>query len=343
MAVSTQSSLSSIITEERPSLAQFLQEERQHYADIPEALLRIVYAIASASKMVNALVRRLDLTGLVGSLGVRNTTGDMQQQLDVIAHHHFLYRLSALREVCAVASEEATDIVTLGHPRGDYIIALDPLDGSPNIDVNAAIGTIFSVYRRHPSRASTPVQQDDILQPGTQQQAAGYILYGTSTILVYTTSHGVHSFTYDPIKEEFLLARQDIQMPKEGKIYAINDGYWEDFPGYVRDYIQQCRRHGCVARYGGALVADFHRHLVRGGIYLYPPTQKNPTGKLRLMLECNALALLAEHAGGKASSGQHATLHILPTTLHQQVPLYVGSAHMIQALLAARARAGIAS
>lgn len=317
----------------RPSLDQFLQKEQQQFPNLPKALPRIFHAMATAGKVVNEVVRRLGLVGMIGSQEAYNASGDAQQKLDMMAHNCFVRTLAATAEVCAVISEEAAGTIEFTHSRGDYIIALDPLDGSPNIDVNAAIGTIFSVYRRR-SAQSMLVQQTDVLQEGSKQQAAGYILYGTSTMLVYTACHGVHGFTYEPSVDEFFLTHQAMQLPEDGQTYAINDGHFNTFPSYVQRYVEQCRRNNCVARYMGALVADFHRHLVQGGIYLYPPTRKNPEGKLRLMLECNALALIAEQAGGTASNGHQAILTIQPQAIHQRVPLYIGSMNMVQSLLA---------
>ncbi len=322
-----------IIPDLGPSLDQFLQEEQQQFPYLPKALPRILHAIAAAGKAVNEVVRRLDLVGMIGSQETYNPSGDTQQKLDMMAHNCFMRMLAATGEVCAVISEEEKDIIEFTKNRGDYIIALDPLDGSPNIDVNAAIGTIFSVYQRH-STQSTPVQQKDVLQEGSKQLAAGYILYGTSTMFVYTACHGVHGFTYEPSVSTFFLVHKAMKMPEDGQTYAINDGHFNTFPSYVQCYVQQCRRNNRVARYMGALVADFHRHLVQGGIYLYPPTLKNPEGKLRLMLECNALALIAEQAGGTASNGQQAILTIQPEAIHQRVPLYIGSMNMVQSLLA---------
>lgn len=321
-----------IISNLGPSLDEFLQKEQQQFSDFSSALLRILYVIAEAGKAVNDVVRRLNLVGIIGSQGAHNSSGDEQQHLDMMAHHCFVRMLVATEEVCAVISEEAADIIACPNRDSDYVVALDPLDGSPNIDVNAAIGTIFSIYQRRSSR-SMPVQKEDVLQAGSKQLAAGYILYGTSTMLVYTIGHGVHGFTYEPSMRQFFLAHQAIKMPQYGHTYAINDGHFDTFPSYVQRYIQQCRRNSYTARYVGALVADFHRHLITGGVYLYPPTRTNPAGKLRLMLECNALALLAEQAGGTASSGQQAILSIQPQSIHQRVPLYIGSIHMVQSLL----------
>jgi fructose-1,6-bisphosphatase I len=317
----------------RPSLDQFLKEEQRQFPNLPKALPRVLQAIAAAGKEVNEVVRRLDLVGMIGSQGTCNPSGDTQQKLDMMAHTYFVRRLAATEEVCAVISEEAADTLAFTNSGGNYIIALDPLDGSPNIDVNAAIGTIFSVYQRR-SAQSMPAQQEDVLQEGSKQLAAGYILYGTATMFIYTACHGVHGFTYEPAVETFLLTYRAIQMPKDGQSYATNDGHFDTFPSYVQHYIQQCRRNNRVARYMGALVADFHRHLIQGGIYLYPPTRKNPEGKLRLMLECNALALIAEQAGGTASNGHQTILTIQPQAIHQRVPLYIGSMNMVQSLLA---------
>ena len=328
-----QKETSDIMPDVEPSLEQFLKKEQQHFDDLPEALPRILYALASAGKSVNEVVRKLHLVGIVGSQGTYNLSGDEQQKLDIMAHDCYVRVLAATSEVGAVISEEQADIIQFSNGCGDYIIALDPLDGSPNIDVNAAIGTIFSVYQRRSPR-STPIQQEDILQEGSHQLAAGYILYGTSTMFVYTACYGVHGFTYEPSRGEFLLVYEAMKMPEDGHSYAINDGCFDTFPIYVQRYIQQCRRHSYAARYMGAFIADFHRHLIRGGIYLYPPTHKNPSGKLRLMLECNALALIAEQAGGAASDGQRAILAIQPTSIHQRVPLYIGSKNMVQRLLA---------
>ena len=316
-----------------PSLAQFLREEQREFPELSEVLLRILGAMAAAGEVLNEVVRKLDLVGIIGNQGSYNSSGDTQQNLDMMAHDCFVQTLSAIEEVCAVISEEEEGIIEFTNNRGNYIITLDPLDGSPNINVNASIGTIFSVYQRRSSQPA-PVQQEDVLQEGCRQLAAGYILYGTSTMFVYTACHGVHGFTYEPAVGKFFLAHRAMQIPKDGKSYAINDGYFDTFPGAVQHYIRQCRHNGYAARYMGALVADFHRHLIQGGIYLYPPTRKNPEGKLRLMLECNALALIAEQAGGTASNGQQSILTVRPNAIHQRVPLYIGSKNMVQGLLA---------
>ncbi len=316
------------------SLAQFLKEEQEQFPDIPEELLPILHAIAAAGKAIDKVVRTLGLVDITGDQGTYNASDEAQQKLDLLAHHWLLDALAHTGAVCAVVSEEAPTIIELPNSNGKYIVALDPLDGSPNIDVNAHIGTIFSLYQRQTTQ-SMAVQQEDVLQKGNAQLAAGYILYGTSTMFVYTARHGVHGFTYHPAADDFFLAYKAMQLPKSGRCYAINDGYFEAFPGYVQHYIHRCRRNGYSARYTGALIADFHRHLIQGGIYLYPPTKKHAEGKLRLVVECNALALMAEEAGGAASNGQQSILSLQPQAIHQRVPLYIGATNMVQDLLAA--------
>jgi fructose-1,6-bisphosphatase I len=231
-------------------------------------------------------------------------------------------------EVCALISEESESYEDLNN-NGKYVIAIDPLDGSSNIDVNVSIGTIFSIYRRI-SKVGSPIQQEDILQKGSEQVAAGYILYGSSTMMVYTTGHGVNGFTFEQSLGEFFLSHPDMQMPDNGKIYSINEGQSNSFSESVKKYVQDCKDKKMTARYIGSLVADFHRNLLKGGIYIYPSTAKDPEGKLRLMYECNALAFISEQAGGMATDGKTRILDIQPTALHQRVPFFVGSKKMVE-------------
>ncbi|MEX2233494.1 MAG: class 1 fructose-bisphosphatase, partial [Cyclobacteriaceae bacterium] len=231
-------------------------------------------------------------------------------------------------EVCALISEENESFVDLNN-EGKYVIAIDPLDGSSNIDANVAIGTIFSVYRRK-SKEGTPIQIEDILQKGFEQVAAGYVLYGSSTMLVYTTGHGVNGFTYEPGLGEYFLSHPQMAIPENGKTYSVNEGNYNSFSPSVKSYLEYCRSQYYTARYIGSLVADFHRNLLKGGIYIYPATEKDRGGKLRLMYECNALAFLAEEAGGKATDGHRRILEIEPQSLHQRTPFYVGSRHMVE-------------
>jgi len=209
-----------------------------------------------------------------------------------------------------------------------YVVAIDPLDGSSNIDVNVSIGTIFSIYKRK-STPGTPVTKEDYLQPGNAQVLAGYILYGSSTMLVYTTGNGVHGFTYDPSLGEYFLSHNQMVIPDGGKIYSVNEASINSFPLYVKKYIEECHENNYTARYIGSLVSDFHRNLLKGGIYFYPPTGKNPDGKLRLMYECNALAFIAEQAGGAATDGSRRIMDIIPEAIHQQIPYFVGSKEMV--------------
>lgn len=231
-------------------------------------------------------------------------------------------------EACAIISEETESYTDLRN-NGKYVIAIDPLDGSSNIDVNVSIGTIFSVYRRK-SAVASPISEEDILQAGEEQVAAGYILYGSSTMLVYTTGHGVNGFTLEPTLGEYVLSHPDMVIPEDGRTYSINEGMSNHFPESLKKYIAYCKDNNYTARYIGSLVADFHRNLLKGGIYIYPATKKDPNGKLRLMYECNALAFLAEQAGGEASDGTTRIMSITPKTLHQRTALFIGSKNMVR-------------
>lgn len=319
-------------TSSTPTLAQHLKGEQQQFSDIPLAIPHLLGTLAAASTAIGDYVGSVSLLNLTGTHGTHNPSGDVQQRLDVLAHDCLVRKLEATQAVCAIISEEATDLIPCAGSDGHYVVALDPLDGSLNIDINAPVGTLFAIYQRvtPPGAVATLA---DVLQAGDRQIAAGYVLYGSSTMLVYTAGHGVHGFTYDSSAEQFVLTHRDIRMPREGKYYAVNDAHFVNFPGYVQQYIQHCRQGHCTARYVGALVADFHRHLLQGGIYMYPPTPKNPNGKLRLLLECNALAMVATQAGGAASNGQQAILSVEPQAIHQRTPLYIGSASMVAQLL----------
>ncbi len=310
------------------ALDRFIKNHQNQFPFASGELSQLLRDIALASKVVNREVNKAGLIDIMGANGSINTAGDQQQKLDVLANIRFTRALMKGGEVCALVSEETESYVDLNN-EGKYVIAIDPLDGSSNIDVNVSIGTIFSVYRRK-SIAGMPIQEMDILQKGSEQVAAGYILYGSSTMLVYTTGHGVNGFTYEPSLGEYFLSHPDMQMPDDGKIYSINEGLANSFSQSVRDYIQYCKDNLYTARYIGSLVADFHRNLLKGGIYIYPATARDPAGKLRLMYECNALAFIAEQAGGKASNGKLRILDIDPTDLHQRTPFYVGSNKMVE-------------
>lgn len=310
------------------TLDRFIKNNQDQFQFASGELSQLLRDIALASKVVNREVNKAGLIDIMGPLGSQNTGGEEQQKLDVLANIRFSRALKKGGEVCALISEESESYEDLNN-HGKYVIAIDPLDGSSNIDVNVSIGTIFSIYRRK-SKVGEPIQEEDILQKGTEQVAAGYILYGSSTMLVYTTGHGVNGFTFEQSLGEYFLSHENMQMPEEGKIYSINEGPSNSFEEQIKKYLEFCKSNDYTARYIGSLVADFHRNLLKGGIYIYPSTAKDPNGKLRLMYECNALAFISEQAGGKATDGKLRILDIQPTTLHQRVPFFVGSLRMVE-------------
>jgi len=310
------------------ALDRFIKNNQDQFQYASGELSQLLRDIALASKVVNREVNKAGLIDIMGSMGTQNMEGDNQQKLDVLANIRFTRALAKGGEVCALISEESESFVDLNND-GRYVIAIDPLDGSSNIDVNVSIGTIFSIYRRK-SQAGTPIQSIDILQKGSEQVAAGYVLYGSSTMLVYTTGHGVNGFTYEPSLGEYFLSHPDLKMPQDGKIYSINEGSSGSFSNGVRQYVQYCKDQNYTARYIGSLVADFHRNMLKGGIYIYPATSKDPNGKLRLMYECNALAFIAEQAGGSATDGNGRILDIELKELHQRTAFFVGSKNMVQ-------------
>jgi fructose-1,6-bisphosphatase I len=310
------------------ALDRFIKNNQDQFQYASGELSQLLRDIALASKVVNREVNKAGLIDIMGAMGSQNSGGEQQQKLDVLANIRFTRALTKGGEVCALVSEETESYVDLNND-GGYVIAIDPLDGSSNIDVNVSIGTIFSVYRRK-SAIGKPIQEEDILQTGAEQVAAGYILYGSSTMLVYTTGHGVNGFTYESTLGEYVLSHANMKMPDNGKIYSINEGSANSFAQSVNDYLQYCKDQNYTARYIGSLVADFHRNLLKGGIYIYPATAKDKNGKLRLMYECNALAFLAEQAGGLATDGHTRILELKPKDLHQRTPFYVGSKNMVQ-------------
>ncbi|MCA4893376.1 MAG: class 1 fructose-bisphosphatase [Cytophagales bacterium] len=310
------------------ALDRFIKNNQFQFQYASGELSQLLRDIALASKVVNREINKAGLIDIMGSMGSQNSTGEQQQKLDVLANIRFTRALTKGGEVCALISEETESFVDLSND-GKYVIAIDPLDGSSNIDVNVSIGTIFSIYRRK-SKVGLPISDADILQTGDEQVAAGYILYGSSTMLVYTTGHGVNGFTYEPTLGEYVLSHPDMTIPETGKIYSINEGSANSFSQSVKSYIQYCKDNNYTARYIGSLVADFHRNLLKGGIYVYPATAKDVNGKLRLMYECNALAFIAEQAGGKATDGKGRIMEIKPKDLHQRTPFYVGSKRMVE-------------
>ncbi len=310
------------------ALDRFIKNNQDQFQYANGELSQLLRDIALASKVVNREVNKAGLIDIMGPMGSQNTGGEQQQKLDVLANIRFTRALTKGGEACALISEETESFVDLNN-EGRYMIAIDPLDGSSNIDVNVSIGTIFSIYRRK-SPVGQPIQENDILQTGDEQVAAGYILYGSSTMLVYTTGHGVNGFTYESTLGEYVLSHPDMNIPEDGKIYSINEGLSNSFSHSVKSYIQYCKDNNYTARYIGSLVADFHRNLLKGGIYIYPATSKDKNGKLRLMYECNALAFLAEQAGGQATTGKSRILEIKPKDLHERTPFYVGSKKMVE-------------
>lgn len=309
------------------TLDRFIKNNENEFQFPSGELSQLLRDIALASKVVNREVNKAGLIDIMGAEGSINATGEEQRKLDMLANIRFTRAVMKGGEVCVILSEESDSWVGL-NSNGKYVIAIDPLDGSSNIDVNVSIGSIFSIYRRK-SSPGTPISMEDIFQKGAEQVAAGYILYGPSSMLVYTTGCGVNGFTYEPSLGEYFLSHPDIRIPEDGNVYSVNEGASNSFPMFVKGYIQYCKDEGYTARYIGSLVADFHRNLLRGGIYIYPTTAKHREGKLRLIYECNPLAFIVEQAGGKATNGEVRILDILPDCIHERSPFYIGSKKMV--------------
>lgn len=320
------------------TLDDFIIRKQKDYPEAKGEFSRLLHHMGTAAKMVSSKIRKAGLADILGRAGNTNVQGEEQQKLDVYADEVFISALHSSGECCGVATEENQNIITFTHEfavNGKYILCLDPLDGSSNIDVNVSVGTIFSVYRRISEKGSTATDAD-FLQKGTEQVAAGYIIYGSSTMLVYTTGNGVNGFTLDPSLGEFCLSNPDLTIPRKGKIYSVNEGNYIKFPEGIKKYIKYCQERDAItnrpytSRYIGSLVSDFHRNLMKGGVYMYPSSEIYPNGKLRLLYECNPMALIAEKAGGKATDGYKRILEIEPTSLHQKTPYFVGSVEMVE-------------
>ncbi len=319
------------------SLGEFIIKNQNDFRYSSGELSRLINSIRLAAKMVNHKVNKAGLVDIVGRAGEMNVQGEAQQKLDVYANEVFVNGLVNRNIVCGIATEEEEDFLSIkgrpGSNENKYVVLLDPLDGSSNIDVNVSVGTIFSIYRRV-SEDGTPVGIDDFLQPGNKQVAAGYIVYGTSTIFVYTTGHGVNGFTLNPAIGTYYLSHPNMKFPPKGSIYSVNEGNYVHFPQGVKDYIKYCQEEKedrpYTSRYIGSMVSDFHRNMIKGGIYFYPSTSSNPRGKLRLLYECNPLAFIAEQAGGKASDGFKRIMDIEPTELHERVPFFCGNRDMVK-------------
>ncbi len=321
------------------TLGEFIVERQAEYPGATGELSGILSSIRLSAKIIHRDINRAGLTqDILGVSGDENIQGETQMKLDVFANETMKKALIARGDVAGFASEEDDTFVAFDTERGrnaKYILMTDPLDGSSNIDVNVSVGTIFSIYKRV-SPIGSPVTIDDFLQKGRKQVAAGYVTYGSSTMLVYTTGNGVNGFTYDPSLGLFILSHPNMKMPYEGKYYSINEGQYLKFPDGVKKFIKFCQEEDKASgrpyssRYIGSLVSDFHRNLLKGGIYIYPSTKSHPKGKLRLLYEGNPMAFLAEQAGGMATDGFNPVLDIQPTELHQRIPFFVGSGAMVK-------------
>lgn len=320
------------------TLEQFIIEQQAQFPTAKGEFTRLLQAISLAAKIVHREVNKAGLADILGKQGNCNVQGEEQQKLDVFADNHFMDALKRGGECCYLASEEHEDGIDLTQTKryrvGKYMVYFDPLDGSSNIDSNVSVGTIFSIYKR--KSAEGEVQAIDFAQTGREQVAAGYVIYGSSTVLVYTTGKGVDGFTLDPSIGEFCLSHPGLTIPKDGRVYSVNESNYNQFSSAIKHYLQFCKEidpktnRPYSSRYIGSLVADFHRNMIQGGIFLYPSTVQYPNGKLRLMYECNPLAFIAEQAGGKASTGVAPIMDIEPKELHQRTPLIIGSEKMVE-------------
>lgn len=306
------------------TLTRFLIDQQRRSPGATGLFTALLEEIATASKLIAREVNKAGLAETMGLTGRTNVHGEQVQALDDFANWTMIRALDHTGLLAAMASEEMEDVFPIPdhHPRGPYVLVFDPVDGSSNIDVNVSIGTIFSIYRC--ANPDNP-QVSDFLRPGREQLCAGYIIYGSSTMLVYTTGNGVHGFTLDPTIGEFLLSHEDMQIPSQATIYSVNEAHAPSWDPRIRDYVESLKGTGRSARYIGSLVSDFHRNLLKGGIFLYPPEAKAPQGKLRLVYEANPLAFIVEQAGGSASTGTCDILDLQPQSLHQRVPLAIGS------------------
>ncbi|RYE18680.1 MAG: class 1 fructose-bisphosphatase [Sphingobacteriales bacterium] len=318
------------------TLGQFIIEKQADFPYAKGELSRLLRDLGIAAKIVNREINKAGLVSILGDSGTVNIQGENQKKLDIYANEQFLSALQCGGECCMLVSEENDDYICIDLEQSrdaKYIVAIDPLDGSSNIDVNVSVGTIFSIYRRRSSGGKATLV--DILQKGTEQVAAGYIIYGSSTMLVYTTGKGVNGFTLDPSIGEFCLSHPEMHIPRDGTIYSVNEGYYNYFPDGIKEYIKYCQVEDddtlrpYTSRYTGSMVADLHRSLIKGGIFIYPVTAKAPDGKLRLVYECNPMAFIFEQAGGKASNGYKRILEVDVEDIHQRSAIVIGSVNMV--------------
>jgi len=322
------------------TLDEFTIQQLRQFPQATGELSSLLRDIGLAAKRVNVEVNKAGLVDILGDAGSVNVQGEHVKKLDIYANNQFMGVLKHGISCAGIASEELDDYIAFDDDvsrNSKYICLFDPLDGSGNIDVNVSIGTIFSIYRRITPKGEL-VKLEDFLQPGTQQVAGGYIVYGSSTMLVYATKRGVNGFTLDPAIGEFCLSHPDIKCPDAGNIYSVNHGHFFRYDEGVRDYIHKCQRKTkqdggpYTQRYIGSMVSDVHRNLIKGGIFMYPGTTDKPKGKLRLLYECNPFAFILEMAGGKATNGKQRILEVMPTELHQRSPLFIGSKSMMEEL-----------
>ena len=319
------------------TLGQFIIEKQADFPYAKGELSRLLRDLGIAAKIVNRAINKAGLMDILGESDNINIQGEVQKKLDIYANEQFISALRFGGECCVVVSEENDEYIYIDSDiakDANYIVAIDPLDGSSNIDVNVGVGTIFSIYRR--KTKTKTVTAKDVLQKGIDQVAAGYVIYGSSTMLVYTTGKGVNGFTLDPSIGEFCLSHPEIRMPSDGNIYSINEGWYAHFPEGVKQYIKYCQMidketsRPYTARYTGSMVADIHRNLIKGGIFMYTTSQSSPHGKLRLIYECNPMAFIIEQAGGEASNGFKRILELEVKELHQRSALFIGSACMVK-------------
>ncbi|MEX0609020.1 MAG: class 1 fructose-bisphosphatase [Balneolaceae bacterium] len=320
------------------TLEEYIIQSQNRFAGATGELSQLLRDIGLAAKIISREVNKAGITNILGLDGSKNIHGESVKKLDLFADQQLISALDRSLITCMVISEENDGIVKLSTKGGKYIVYLDPLDGSSNIDVNVSIGSIFSVYMREP-RFDPTIREEDALQPGVKQVAAGYVLYGSSTTLAYTTGLGVSLFTLDPSIGEFILCERRIKMPDHGGIYSINEGSYNSWDLGLKKYIKYCQGEDpetgrpYSARYIGSMVADIHRTLIQGGIFIYPHSKRYPNGKLRLMYECNPLAFIIEQAGGVATNGETRIMELEPTAIHQQTPIYIGSKQNVEKVM----------
>lgn len=320
------------------TLEEFIIQSQNRFPGATGELSQLLRDIGLAAKIISREVNKAGITNILGVEGTTNVHGEEVKKLDTFADQQLISALERSQITCMVISEENDGIVQLRSPGGKYIVYLDPLDGSSNIDVNVSIGSIFSIYMRE-ARFDPSVLEADALQPGIRQVAAGYVLYGSSTILAYTTGLGVSLFTLDPSIGEFILSNKNVKIPPQGSIYSINEGSYNSWDLGLKKYIKYCQEEDpetnrpYSARYIGSMVADVHRTLIKGGIFVYPHSKRYPEGKLRLMYECNPLSLIIEQAGGMATNGEQRILEVLPEAIHQRSPIYMGSTENVEKVM----------